>query len=253
MRRLPALAALLILAGCAAPRPAPRRSAPVRPAPPRAIRAARLGFTIQAGAFAKVENAARLSETLQARGLDATYFAAGGGLFKVRFGDFATKAEARTRAEALRAAGVIQDFYLVAPEEPALPRPVPTDERGLRSNLVETARSYLGVPYLWGGTSARGFDCSGLAWAVYRLNGLALPRSSRDQFEAGSPVQLEKARPGDLVFFATRRGPGVSHVGILLGGGLFIHAPSPGRTISRDRLDDPYYRNRLVGVRSFLG
>jgi cell wall-associated NlpC family hydrolase len=126
------------------------------------------------------------------------------------------------------------------------------DESGLRASLVETATGYLGVPYLFGGTTARGFDCSGLTGAVYRLNGLRLPRSSEEQFEAGSPVDLDRARAGDLLFFATRGGHRVSHVGLYLGHGTFIHAPSEGRTICEDRLDERYYRKTFVGARTYL-
>jgi cell wall-associated NlpC family hydrolase len=200
-----------------------------------------------------VENASRLAETLQAKGLDAVYYAAASGLYRVRFGDFPTREAARTRAEALKAAGTIQAFCLVAPEEPSVARPAPATPGDLRTNLVETARSYLGVPYLWGGTSSRGFDCSGLAMAVYRLNGLQLPRSSREQFEAGVDVPLDQLRPGDLVFFATRGGGEASHVGIFTGGDLFIHAPSRGRRIAQGRLSDPYYRERFLGARTYLG
>jgi len=237
--------ALLLLGGCARP-PAPAPPAPkaTRPA------LARVGFTIQAGAFAQVENAARLAEALQAKGLNAVYYAATPGLYRVRFGDFPSREAARLRAEALRGAGVIQDFYLVAPEEAPLARP--KGETGLRASLVDTSRSYLGVPYLWGGTSAKGFDCSGLTVAVYRLNGLQLPRTSREQFDAGTPVAMDQARAGDLLFFATDGSGSVSHVGIFLGGDQFVHAPSRGRRISRDKLTDPYFRTRLVGARSYF-
>jgi cell wall-associated NlpC family hydrolase len=211
----------------------------------------RLGFTIQAGAFAQVENASRLADALQAKGLDAVYYAARPGLYRVRFGDFPSREAARARAETLRAAGIIQEFYLVAPEEPAVARPIPQNESALRANLVETARDYLGVPYLWGGTTGRGFDCSGLTMAVYRLNGLMLPRNSRDQFEAGEEVAEGKLRPGDLVFFATTSSGEVTHVGLYTGAGRFIHAPSRGRRISQDSLEDPYYRERFLGGRTY--
>ncbi len=250
-RPIAALAGLLLLA-CAGPRTSAPRVEPARPAPePRPAPLARVGWTIQAGAFARVENASRLAETLQARGLDAVYYA-GGGFYRVRFGDFPTREAARARAEALKAAGTIQTYYLVAPEEPVVAPAPPRDARGLRTNLAETARSYLGVPYLWGGTTSRGFDCSGLAMAVYRLNGLKLPRSSREQYEAGARVDTDRLRPGDLVFFATGARGEVSHVGIYVGDDTFIHAPSRGRRISRDRLSDPYYRDRFLGARSFI-
>jgi cell wall-associated NlpC family hydrolase len=247
---------LLFLAACGR---APLR-VPERPAPRRSLVRAlpRLGYTLQAGAFAKAENAARFSESLQSHGLEATYYASRDGLYRVRFGDFATKAKARDEGETLKSAGIIEGFWIVAPEEgapTAAPGPVrlrPTDERGLRASLVETARGYLGVPYLFGGTTARGFDCSGLTGAVYRLNGLRLPRSSEAQFEAGTSVDLDQARAGDLLFFATGGGRRVSHVGMYLGHGTFIHAPSEGRTICEDRLDERYYRKTFIGARTYF-
>jgi cell wall-associated NlpC family hydrolase len=225
------------------------------PSPSRAL--PRLGFTLQAGAFAKVENAVRLAESLKAQGLEATYYASGDGLYRVRFGDFASREKARSKGEALKLAKVIEAYWVVAPDGSApgaagRPQVHPSDERGLRASLVETARGYLGVPYLFGGTSEQGFDCSGLALAVYRLNGLRLPRHSRAQFEAGSPVDLEQARAGDLVFFATKGGGRVSHVGLYLGQGAFIHAPRTGQGIRQDDLKEGYFRKALVGVRTYL-
>jgi cell wall-associated NlpC family hydrolase len=242
--------ALLVAFGCRGPAVRPG------PAPASAQALARLGFSIQAGAFAQPENAERLSEALQAKGLNAVYYASAPEgtprrLFRVRFGDFPTREAARARAEALRAEGVIQEFYIVAPEEPPLPRPSPEDEAGIRANLVDTASNYLGVPYLWGGSNGAGFDCSGLTMAVYRLNGLQMPRSSREQFAKGTPVQLKDARRGDLVFFSTNGTGTVSHVGIYLGGDTFIHAPKHGRKISREKLTG-YYREHLLGARTYL-
>ena len=243
------------MAGCSAPRTS-RRPASIPPAPPSAPlpakALARLGFTVQVGAFARVENASRLAETLQAKGLDAVYYAAQPGLYRVRFGDFPTREAARARAETLKAAGVIQEFRLVAPEEPPLALPAPRNPGDLRANLSTTARDYLGLPYLWGGTSTLGFDCSGLAMAVYRLNGLQLPRTAREQFEAGSAVTQERLQPGDLVFFATGRGREASHVGIYLGEDTFIHAPGRGRRIARERLGTPYFKERYLGARSYV-
>lgn len=212
----------------------------------------RMGYTIQVGAFAQVDNAARLAESLQTQGLEATYYASAKGLYRVRFGNFPSREAARAKAESLRASGIIQEFYLAAPEDTPLPRPRPGDAEGLRTNLVETARSYLGVPYLWGGASAQGFDCSGLTMSVYRLNGLQLPRSSRDQYEAGSAVAKDELRPGDLLFFSTNGTGRVSHVGLYAGDGTFIHAPSRGRTISQDKLSDAYYQKTFVGARTYL-
>lgn len=217
----------------------------------------RLGYTLQAGAFAQVEHAARFTEALKAQGLEAAYYGSKDGLFRVRFGDFPTKAAARQRGAALKAQGVLEGFWVVSPDGSApgasgdqVRRP--TDEGGVRSSLVATARGYLGVPYLFGGTTERGFDCSGLTGAVYRLNGLQLPRSSRGQFEAGRPIPLDDAQAGDLLFFDTSGDGRVNHVGVYLGRGSFIHAPRSGQVIREDELADAYFRRSLVGVRSYL-
>lgn len=256
--RGPALAvALLLGAGCSRPpSPVPQRPS-TPPAPPSKRALPRLGFTLQAGAFARPENAARFSESLQNQGLEAAYYASGDGLYRVRFGDFATKEKARAKGEALKSTGVIEAYWVVAPDGTApggagKTRSRPTDEPGLRASLVDTAKGYLGVPYLFGGTTERGFDCSGLTGAVYRLNGLGLPRSSQAQFEAGSPVALEEARAGDLLFFSTGGGGRVSHVGVYVGQGAFIHAPRSGQGIRQDDLSDRYYRKAYVGARTYL-
>lgn len=246
---LPAL--FLSLAACSrAPQTAPRHS-PV----PQGL--ARLGYTLQAGAFARVENAARFAEVLRAQGLDATYFPSGDRLFRVRFGDFPSREQARARGETLKQAGVLEAYWVVLPDGSAPGvsggfRVHAEDEKGLRADLVTSARGYLGVPYLFGGTSERGFDCSGYTGAVYRLNGLNLPRSSAAQAEAGRRVDLEAAQPGDLVFFATGGGHRVSHVGLYLGRGAFLHAPRPGQKIRQDDLSDRYYRETFLGARTYF-
>jgi cell wall-associated NlpC family hydrolase len=222
------------------------------PGEPVSAPLARLGYAIQAGAFAKVENAARLASQLQSQGLDATYMPSPGGLYRVRFGDFRTRELARGKAEALRTAGVIDAFWIVTPEEQPAARLQRTDLPALRRSLVETARSFLGVPYLWGGSTEQGFDCSGLAMAVYQLNGLRLPRSSAAQFEAGRAVTGADLQPGDLVFFAMAGKGRVSHVGVYLGDGMFIHAPGSGRKVCVERLDGAGIRERFLGGRAYV-
>ena len=85
------------------------------------------------------------------------------------------------------------------------------------------------------------------------LNGLDLPRNSRDQFRAGTPIKRSALRQGDLVFFATgRRSPRVTHVGIYTGGGRFIHAPGRGKTIRSASLTNGYFKRRFVGARRYF-
>ncbi|MBW1934872.1 MAG: C40 family peptidase [Deltaproteobacteria bacterium] len=212
-----------------------------------------IGYSIQMGAFSNLANAVRLTHSLEREGIDAYYFAHKTGLYKVRFGDFKNKESARSAAERLRKKGIIKEYYIVAPNEYILSHERKSSEKFLRQAIVQRARSFLGLPYRWGGSSPReGFDCSGLAMAVYRLNGLNLPRSSNQQFNAGTPVRIDELSKGDLVFFDTSGREGVSHVGIYEGNGKFIHAPGRGKTIREDFLSNKYYKNRYAGARSYL-
>ena len=210
-----------------------------------------MGYMIQAGAFGSAENGALLSRSLQEKGLDATYFLAG-GFYKVRFGNFPTKELARARAEEIRQAGLIEEFYIVSPEEYPVAKSADQGVDYLREELVRSARSFLGVPYLWGGASMEtGFDCSGLTMTVYQLSGLDLPRTSREQFMAGNPVEISSLEKGDLVFFAPG-GEKISHVGIYTGNGQFIHAPERGKRIKVDSLSSGYFSRTYIGARSYL-
>lgn len=264
---------LLLLAGCrtrvqTAPPPAPTAppetvspGRPVSPVPPVPT-LARLGYTVQAGAFAVEANARAFAASLTAAGLDAFYFPAGGGLFKVRFGDFPSREAARERAAALRAEGRLGEFFVVGPAEYALARPggaappaaAPSPAAAeLRGRLAATAESFLGIEYVWGGTSSEsGFDCSGLTSAVYRLNGLGMPRSVGEQFAAGSAVDADRLTAGDLVFFSASPGGPLTHVGVYVGDGVFIHAPGRGKTVRRESLEAAYYRARFAGARSYF-
>lgn len=237
-------------AGCRGPAPRPRaqRLHPVASAAPLQ----RFGYTIQAGAFAKVENAARLAARLQAEGLPATYMPTPSGLYRVRFGDFRTRDAARQRAEALKASGIIDVFWVVSPEEQPAARMDKGEVPAFRRGLLETARSFLGVPYLWGGSTEKGFDCSGFAMAVYQLNGLKLPRSSQAQCEAGRPVAIRELQVGDLVFFSMNGGSRASHVGVYAGDGKFIHAPKRGRNVCMESLAGNGFREHFLGGRSYV-
>ncbi len=126
-----------------------------------------------------------------------------------------------------------------------------------QANLVENkslrdiSERYLGVNYVFGGSSASGLDCSGFTSLVFKEFGITLPRVSREQFLVGTAVEKTDLREGDLVFFDTT-GKGVSHVGIYLDNDEFIHAASnPGRVI-KSKLTEKYYADRYLGARRVI-
>jgi len=114
----------------------------------------------------------------------------------------------------------------------------------VRAQVVFTALQMVGVPYRFGGQAPDGFDCSGLVLYSYSNAGLAVPRTSREQFRATAPVRLHEIVPGDLVFFNTSED--ASHVGIYVGEGRFVHAPASNRTVRLERLDNRYYQQRFL-------
>jgi cell wall-associated NlpC family hydrolase len=113
----------------------------------------------------------------------------------------------------------------------------------VRNQIVFTALQMVGVPYRYGGSTPQGFDCSGLVQYAYGHAGVSVPRTARAQLEASRPVPLADARPGDLLFF---RSEDWSHVGIYLGEGRFVHAPSTGRNVSVANFSDAWYRRNFV-------
>lgn len=117
--------------------------------------------------------------------------------------------------------------------------------------LVATALTFRGTPYRYGGSDPTGFDCSGFVQWVFALHGTALPRETRDQYGAGEKIDRDEVEPGDLVFFETVS-RGASHVGIALGGGEFVHAPSSRGVVRVERYDGPYWSERWVGARRVL-
>jgi len=254
------LATLLASACTPQPAPPPRTGedpiAALLPAPPPRARESapleRMGYSIQVGAFAQLENAVRLERQLEARGIDAYYFRHESGLYKVRFGNHSSYQPARDEAERLQRQGLIDSFFIVIPEDYAAAKIARSGRGDLRAELVATARRFIGVPYRWGGEGTNGFDCSGLTMVCYRLNGLNLPRNSRSQFKTGRWVPKSQLQPGDLVFFATRGGTRVTHVGMFIGGNRFIHAPRTGQKVRIEKLSSSFFTKTYMGGRSYL-
>jgi peptidoglycan DL-endopeptidase CwlO len=162
------------------------------------------------------------------------------------------EAEARLRAE-LRARRAAAQAAAAQPSTPvqspttagvvAPPVSVPVVASGAgHPAAASIALRYLGVPYVWGGASPRGFDCSGLVMYVYAQLGISLPHYTVAQWGATSHISLSQAQPGDLVFF-----DGLGHVGIYLGNNQFVHAPHTGTVVQVASLSG-YYASALVGV-----
>jgi murein DD-endopeptidase len=123
------------------------------------------------------------------------------------------------------------------------------DGAAVPSRVARTAAQMTGVPYRYGGFTPKGFDCSGLVYYSYRKAGLTVPRTSGEQFKTAKRIDLDDARPGDLLFFA--RGRSVDHVAIYLGDHQFVHAPSTGKSVSVASMNDPYYREHFVAAARF--
>jgi peptidoglycan DL-endopeptidase CwlO len=116
------------------------------------------------------------------------------------------------------------------------------------AGVVGIAMQYLGVPYVWGGESPSGFDCSGFVAYVYAQMGVSLPHYTGAQWAVGAPVATSDLQPGDLVFF-----DGLGHVGLYIGGGEFIHSPHTGDVVRIDSLSESWYASTFDGARRIVG
>lgn len=152
------------------------------------------------------------------------------------------------------AAPAVAPSPLAAPAPtPAAPAPARPAETATGDDWRSTAMALLGVPYVYGGTSRSGLDCSGFVLQVFAPLGVNLPRTSAAQARVGQPVALEDLQAGDLVFFDTVGRGEVTHVGIYLGEGQFVNANSYRKQVTIDRLHgDPYWAPKLLGARRVL-
>lgn len=138
------------------------------------------------------------------------------------------------------------------PKPVAKPPAVKPGERDMGYIAARTAERFIGIPYQWGGnTVVDGLDCSGFTRAVYNLCGINIPRTSREQYQVGNPVDKADLRDGDLVFFGNSAAS-INHVGIYVGDGKFVHAPRRGEEIRIASIDESYFERRFVGARRYV-
>lgn len=120
-----------------------------------------------------------------------------------------------------------------------------------RKQIINTATQYIGTPYRHGGTTPLGFDCSGYVFYVYNKNGIHIPRSTAQQYTKGQKIPYKMAQPGDLLFFRINMNT-ISHVGIYVGNDTFVHAPSSGKYVRYDSINNPYWKKRFFGAVSYF-
>jgi cell wall-associated NlpC family hydrolase len=117
--------------------------------------------------------------------------------------------------------------------------------------IVNEGKKYLGVPYRYGGTTPKGFDCSGFTSYTFKKKNVKIPRTAAEQYKKGKAVSKKNLKAGDLVFFKTTSKKSVSHVGIYIGNNKFIHSAGKGVTIAS--INDPYYwKSRYAGAKRIL-
>lgn len=124
--------------------------------------------------------------------------------------------------------------------------------KGTGDMIIAAGEQFLNLPYLWGGMSAWGYDCSGFAYATHKANGYLIPRDATDQARRGKEVGLDSIQPGDLLFFAHEKGEGsIHHVGIYYGNGKMLHSPKTGKTVELIELKGTLYEEELCAARRY--
>ncbi|MHB1042782.1 MAG: stalk domain-containing protein [Eubacteriales bacterium] len=120
------------------------------------------------------------------------------------------------------------------------------------AGVIREARRFLGLGYIWAGTSSYGFDCSGFTFRVFQSQGISIPRDADEQAKEGLPVAREDLKPGDLIFFASNGGTGeIHHVGLYVGGGRMIHAPDSRSSVREDPIGAGTYGAEYWGARRY--
>lgn len=131
----------------------------------------------------------------------------------------------------------------------ATPKSTTPAPSGKGSTVLETAKQYIGCKYVYGGTTPKGFDCSGFTSYVYRLHGVSLNRTAAGQYSNGVAVARSDLQPGDLVMFGKSA---INHVGIYIGGGMIVHAANSSRGVTTDTITSGYYNKNYVGARRVI-
>ncbi|KON85730.1 peptidase [Sporosarcina globispora] len=138
------------------------------------------------------------------------------------------------------------------PEDVQVYESIEAIRKGSGKDIIDAGEQFIGLPYLWGGMSGYGYDCSGFSYSMCKANGYLIPRDAHDQAEAGNPVELDAIEPGDLLFFAYEEGKGkLHHVGIYYGDGKMLHSPNTGKTIEIIDLKDTIYEKELCAARRY--
>ena len=146
--------------------------------------------------------------------------------------------------------GYVSSDYITITTEPDATETASSD---LGAQIVAYAEEYLGTPYVLGGNGPNQFDCSGFTKYVYSHFGYTLNRTATDQLQNGVSVSKDELQPGDLVFFKYRTSKPVSHVGIYIGNGEFIHASTNRYVVQIDQMESGHYANVYVYARRIIG
>lgn len=133
--------------------------------------------------------------------------------------------------------------------ESAEPNTTTNSDKG--TAIIATTKTFMGVPYVWGGETTSGFDCSSFTQYVMKQNGITLPRTAAEQYEVGTPVDKANLQIGDLVFFTTYK-PGASHVGFYMGNQQFIHESSAAKQVTINSLNEAFYTDHYIGARRYI-